>query len=302
MKSALKSHILIEDNFYAKSKDLRGFFDKQFEDPRKTDSKRFVWDYWHVPDQYSLVRTPAYHYFPQKMYMDFHKSLVMWGRRTLGCWDISPPWMSYYINGCKQEFHSDVPHGPWAYVYSLTPWKNRKFSGGETLLLKPEVLSYWQNFGDSQNRELNSFIDRVPALMNRLTVFDPRFPHGVTEVKGTQDPREARLVIHGWFMEPKTYKEGPLPAKATEKILNQCFDQLQELLAHFDLCQGTVSIQMVVAKNGSIKRIQYGTNTLTDLFGRTPGQLNREILKLYSKAQLPSAKAETLITLPLIFS
>lgn len=298
----MKSHILIEDNFYSKSKDLRGYFDQQFEDPRQTDSKRFVWDYWHVPDQYTLVRTPAYHYFPQKMYMEFHKSLVMWGRRTLGCWDISPPWMSYYVDGCKQEFHSDVPHGPWAYVYSLTPWKNRNFSGGETLLLKPEVLSYWQNFGDSKNRELGSFVDRIPSLMNRLTVFDPRFPHGVTEVRGTRDPREARLVIHGWFMEPKTYKEGPLPAKTTERILNERFDYLQELLAQHELCQGTVSIQMIIGKNGDVKKIKYGTNTLTNLSGRAPQRLNKDILKLYSTAQFPVAVKETLITLPLIFN
>lgn len=29
------------------------------------------------------------------------------------------------------------------------------------------------------------------------TVFDPRFPHGVREVRGTRDPLKARLVIHG---------------------------------------------------------------------------------------------------------
>lgn len=297
----MSSHILIEDNFYSKSKDLRRHFETQFQNPRETDSKRFVWDYWHIADQYTLMRTPAYHYFPQKMYMDFHKHLVMWGRKTLGCWDVSPPWLSYYVDGCKQEFHSDVPHGPWAYVYSLTPWKGRKFSGGETLLLKPEVLSYWQNFGDSRDRELSSFVDRIPSLMNRLTVFDPRFPHGVTEVRGVRDPMEARLVVHGWFMEPKTYKEGPLPAKTTEKILNERFDLLQELLGTFDLCQGTVSIQMVVAKNGSVKKIGFGTNTLTDLFGRKTAALNKQLLKLYAAAEFPSAQSETQITLPLIF-
>lgn len=255
-----------------------------------------------MPDQYTLMRTPAYHYFPDKMYMAFHKHLVMWGRKTLGCWDISPPWLSYYVDGCKQEFHSDVPHGPWAYVYSLTPWKGRKFSGGETLLLKPEVLSYWRNFGESRDRELSSFVDRIPSLMNRLTVFDPRFPHGVTEVRGIRDPMEARLVVHGWFMEPKTYKEGPLPSKVVEKILNERFDHLQALLTEFELCQGTVSIQMVVGKNGRMKNLQYGTNTLTDLSGQKTVRLNKAILRLYSEAQFPAAQSETQITLPLIFN
>jgi hypothetical protein len=300
-KSQNKSHILIEDEFYQNSAQLRGYFEEQFQDPKETRSERFVWDYWHVPDQYTLVRTPAYHYFKQKLYMDFHKSLLMWGRRTLGCWDISPPWLSYYVDGCKQEFHSDVPHGPWAYVYSLTPWKNRNFTGGETLILKPEVLSYWRNFGGSQNRELTSFVDRIPALMNRLVVFDPRYPHGVTEVRGTRDPMEARLVIHGWFMEPKTYIEGPQPAARSEKILNQAFDQLQVLLGQAEMVQGTVSIQMYVGTNGRVTSARFATNTLLTLDGQAPKRLNREILKIYQGLQFGTARSTTLMTVPLIF-
>ena len=225
----------------------------------------------------------------------------MWGRRTLGCWDISPPWLSYYVDGCKQEFHSDVPHGPWAYVYSLTPWKGRKFSGGETLMLKPEVLSYWRNFGGAQDRELPSFVDRIPALMNRLVVFDPRYPHGVTEVRGTRDPREARLVIHGWFMEPKTYIEGPLPAKTTEKKLNEGFDQLQELLQQSDLVQGTVSLQLKVGTRGRVLAAKFATNTLLNLDGEVPASLNREILKIYQGLEFSKARSSTLMTVPLIF-
>lgn len=298
---SVKSHVVIEDQFYQGAKKLRDFFESQFENPKETDNKRFVWDYWHVPDQYTLMRTPAYHYFPQKLYMDFHKSLLMWGRRTLGCWDISPPWLSYYVDGCKQELHSDVPHGPWAYVYSLTPWKGRKFSGGETLILKPEVLSYWRNFGGSQDRELPSFVDRIPALMNRLTVFDPRYPHGVTEVRGIRDPLEARLVIHGWFMEPKTYIEGPLPTKSTEKILNLGFDLLQEVLQQTELAQGTVSIQMQVGTNGQVRSARFATNTLLNLDGEVPTGLNREILAIYRQLQFSTARSGTLMTIPLIF-
>lgn len=297
----MKSHILIEDQFYKGADKLRQYFEAQFADPKDTRSERFVWDYWHVPDQYTLVRTPAYHYFPQKLYMDFHKSLLMWGRRTLGCWDISPPWLSYYINGCKQEFHSDVPHGPWAYVFSLSPWRNRKFTGGETLIMKPEVLSYWRNFGGAQDRELASFVDRIPALMNRLVVFDPRYPHGVTEVRGTQDPMEARLVVHGWFMEPKTYIEGPLPTRSTEKILNQGFDRLQTLLAQTELVQGTVSLQLQVGTNGSVKSAKFATNTLLNLDGEIPSSLNREILKVYTSLKFQSARSTTLMTIPLVF-
>jgi hypothetical protein len=297
----MKSHILTTDSFYPQANTLRRYFESQFANPKETQSSRFVWDYWHVPEQYTLHRTPAYHYFPQKMYMPFHKALVQWGRETLGCWDISPPWLSYYVDGCKQELHSDVPHGPWAYVFSLTPWQSRKFVGGETLILKPEVLSFWNHFSESKDRELSSFVDRIPAKMNRLTVFDPRYPHGVVPVRGTQDPMEARVVIHGWFMEPKTYIEGSLPPKKTEKILNQAFLQLQEIMAVSEPAMGTVSLRLRVASSGKVSDVRYMTNTLLTTQGLVPKVLNKNILSLYQSLEFSNARGLTNMTIPLIF-
>ena len=39
--------------------------------------------------------------------------------------------------------------------------------------------------------------------------FDPRVPHGVNRVIGTNDPRQARVVIHGWFNAPEVCWFGP---------------------------------------------------------------------------------------------
>ena len=54
-------------------------------------------------------------------------------------------WVSAYVDGCRQELHADVPHGPFAFVLSLTP-PQRRFTGGETMLLRPHVLDYWRGF------------------------------------------------------------------------------------------------------------------------------------------------------------
>lgn len=294
------SHILLEKSFSSSAGALRAAFDKNFANPKETPSERFVWDYWHVPDQYTLLRTPAYAYFEQKLYMKFHHDLVMWGRRTLGCWDISPPWMSCYVEGCKQELHSDVPHGPWAFVYSLTPWKQRIFEGGETLLLKPPVLNYWKNFSDPQDRELSSFVDRVPAEFNQLTVFDPRYPHGVTEVRGTHDPREGRLVIHGWFTEPKTYIEGYLPPKTTEKVLNRAFDQVVNIIQKTEPIQGTLSLQLEVSSGGKVTAARFATKNILDQQGETPSRLLKQLLSVYKSLEFSSARGKTQITVPLI--
>ena len=161
------NHFQNYKNFFSQSKKLRAEFEKNFENPRETDSKRFVWDYWFFEDQYHLIRTPAFHYFSKKLYTDFHSSLVQWGRENLGCHDISPPWLSYYVDGCYQNLHSDVPHGPWAFVYSLTPSTGKlsnKFKGGETLLLKPKTLNYWASFQDQKDHEVRRLVPKARAM------------------------------------------------------------------------------------------------------------------------------------------
>lgn len=298
-KSALSTH-MVENRFSTKALELRHYFDEQFADPKSLQPKRFVWDYWNVRDQYRLLRTPAYHYFPQKMYMAFHKELVMWGRRNLGCWDISPPWLSCYVDGCYQDLHSDVPHGPWAFVYSLSP-QRPKYRGGETLILKDSVLNFWSESPGSMDRELDSFVERVKPEFNRLVVFDPRRPHGVRRVEGVDDPIDGRLVIHGWFSQPKTYVEGPLSGARVERILNRGLDQiLNELNLPTDLW-GTLAVGLKIARSGQVTEAVYRTQTLRDGQGQVPKALLRQILGIYAQLEFPSATATSEVTLPLIF-
>ncbi|MFP5518958.1 MAG: 2OG-Fe(II) oxygenase [Bdellovibrionia bacterium] len=296
-------HLLIQDKFFDGAKDLRNYYEEQFRNPRETHNQRFVWDYWHVPDQYTLLRTPAYYYFPKKMYEQLHRRIVQWGRENLGCHDISAPWMSYYVNGCQQQLHSDVPHGPWAFVYSLTPWKQRQWSGGETLILKPQVLDYWSHFVDEKDRELNSFVDRVPAQFNRLVVFDPRFPHGVTEVRGTQDPLQARLVIHGWFVEPRPYVVGGLSTQAVQNSLQQPLMSLQALIEHVGAVHGTMSFRIKVSADGQVVNFKWLTNTVHGLEAHAEQikVLNNGIRKLFMNTSFRKAKTPSEITVPLLF-
>ena len=144
--STVSRTVVIVDRFAPEAEALRATFDERFAEPRSTRADRFVWDWWHVPGQYTALRTPAWTYFPKRVYEAFHRRLVAWGRETLGCHDISPPWLSLYIDGCRQELHGDLPHGPFAFVFSLTHWRGRVFTGGETLLVRDEVLDFWHDF------------------------------------------------------------------------------------------------------------------------------------------------------------
>jgi hypothetical protein len=112
---------------------------------------------------------------------------------------------------------------------------------------------------------------------------------------------EARLVIHGWFMEPKTYIEGSLPPKKTEKILNQAFLQLQEIMAVSEPALGTVSLRLKVSSSGKVSDVRYMTNTLLTTQGQVPKVLNKNILALYQSLEFSNARGQTNMTIPLIF-
>jgi hypothetical protein len=299
-----RKSILTIDSFTQNANAMRDHFEDRFADPRSTRADRFVWDYWHVPGQYTALRTPAYHFFPKKLYEAFHNELVWWGRRNLGCHDVSPPWMSCYIDGCRQELHGDLPHGPWAFVYSLTPWKKRKFRGGETVLLKEEILNFWQGFESSRSLEREHIVTEVPSLFNRLTVFDPRIPHGVNEVKGVQDVLDGRLVIHGWFVQPRPFIEGPLSTKELQVRIDDLSGELNRLFAEGLDVQGVLSMRFDVSAQGRVSRPQVLSNALRHPGGdqRIEKALLKHIAKFLEAAPFKKQRGPSSVTLPLVFT
>lgn len=295
-------HLWKEDDFFGEAAALRASFDRRFGDPRQTRGDRFVWDFWHVPDQYTLVRTPADHFFPAALYRRFLRHLTDWARENLGCAALTPPWLSYYVEGCQQQLHSDVPHGPWAFVYSLTP-PRPVFQGGETLILRPEVLDYWRNFRDAGDREVNSFVERVKPSFNRLVVFDPRLPHGVTPVRGTLDPRQARLVLHGWFTEPRPYLKGGLSARQAAPVLDGAVAQFVESLASLGQWHGMVSLRLSVKATGRAAPPKSLADTLVavDADPADAARVRSLLRRAFTGLRFPASRAPTEITLPLLF-
>ena len=231
---------LTVDKFYSKAKSLRAVFDERFANPLDSHAERFVWDFWNVPGEYTHLRTPAYHYFPKKIYEPFHRYLVQWGREHLGCHDISPPWLSSYVTGCKQEPHQDMPHGPLAFVFSLTNWEKRKFKGGETFLKNPRTL--------------------IEPKFNRLTLFNPSVTHGVKELKGTMDPREGRLVIHGWFVNPRPFWVGPMKVRDVQNGIDRGLGAIP--FSQMKLGSGFAAYRLKISKKGTVDTV----HTLVETF------------------------------------
>jgi hypothetical protein len=294
--------VVIVDRFAPEAEALRGTFDERFAEPRSTRADRFVWDWWHVPGQYTALRTPAWTYFPRRVYESFHRRLVAWGRETLGCHDISPPWLSLYVDGCRQELHGDLPHGPFAFVYSLTRWRGRVFSGGETLMVRDEVLNFWQDFRSVRGVEEPDLLRAIEPRFDRLTVFDPRIPHGVRQVTGTRDPREGRLVIHGWFVQPRPFVRGPVRVQALSARIDELGAQLGNLLGELPIA-GVLALAFTIDRRGSVRdlRVLSDTTRVPKAQDRDRGRVIRAMRAAIAAWKLGPQRAPSQVTLPIVF-
>lgn len=298
-----RTTIIKVDTFAPQARAMRKHFESRFSNPHGTARNRFVWDWWHVASQYTLLRTPAWEFFPGELYRDFHDHLVWWGRRTLGCHDVSPPWLSLYVDGCRQEFHADRPHGPFAFVFSLTPWVGRTFRGGETLLMRESTLSYWSRRPTKKGTEHAELFETVAPRFNRLTIFDPRIPHAVGRVEGPLDPKDGRLVVHGWFVQPRPFIEGPLQPSLVQEKLEALTEGLHAELQDAPALDGLVSIRFGVNSSGACTPPRMLAHTLRADDARSvyPSRLIKSLMTRIEGWRFARQRAPSTVTLPFVF-
>lgn len=249
----------IHHEFCDFAEDMRAAFDAHFADPYAiVPAQHFVWNYWHVPGRYTYLRAELPTIVGRDLGDRFMKHLTTWSLLRYG---LKPrlPWLSLYINGCEQQLHNDADNGRLAYVFSLTRWDQRRFSGGETLLLRRQAFD-----GERQTKPayFSDLMDAVPANFNWLVLFDDRLPHGVSRVSGTMAPREGRLVVHGHLFDVEPLLIGVLPQDALSAAgpeLTRDFDRIAAE-AGTDL-HGVVTFRADIAKTGAAS----GVRVLADL-------------------------------------
>lgn len=112
--------------------------------------------------------------------------------------------------------HVSVPTsaGPFAFVLSLTRWEERRFSGGETVLLQPWVLDYWRHFDPAQGTETPQLVrpdfdPDVAVCLGRshrqwLHVSAPTQPLLVRAVCSCPEAPRASCVPHPWPLPQMT--------------------------------------------------------------------------------------------------
>jgi hypothetical protein len=274
---AVPADLIVTPDFFPEVGALRHAYEARFARSYLVSADRFVWDYWYVEGRYAYLRTHARRAFPAPLFDAFLAALRSWGARRLGCAEVSDPWLSYYIDGCRQELHTDLPQGPWAYVFSLTRWEERRFQGGETMFLREEP-------GPADDPE--AFLRLVPAPFNQLLVFDPRAPHGVRPVEGTRDPLFARVVIHGWFREPSRVLPGPASRLDAEGIDRACAT-LQRRLKDLREVHGVAAARVDLGPGGEAA----GVTFLTDRLAGAPREVDQ--VRRAVREVLGAARADT---------
>ena len=291
------------DDFFPDAREMRRVFDERLGTRRGAPRERFVWDYWHVPDQYTYIRTFADEFFPSDLYDRFADHLLAWGRQTLGCTKILSPWLSYYIDGCRQDLHADVPHGPWAYVFSLTNWDERTFTGGETFLLAQDTLDFWRDYDPSRPAELTSFAELIEPRFNRLTVFDPRIPHGVRTVEGTREPLDSRIAVHGWFFEPAVIVSDAIEQAQQRRAFEATLAILLVSLTDADGLDGLVATRIDVSRAGKVTDTRTVSSSLVSTAGddHAVEKVERTIAEFLAGSSFPPLPAEAWAVIPVSF-
>lgn len=298
--------VQIENRFSRNALALRKYFESSLTDA----SRRFSWEFFNSSDLYVHLRTPAAELFKSFPAFDkFTTELKNWGTKTLGCGELSPIWASLYINDCEQRWHSDRPHGPWAFVYSLTPTK-RVFTGGATEILRPEVLRFWESGPQrTQNGFKNDFnesrlIETIQPDFNRLIVFDPKIPHRVSPLHGTRDPKQGRLVLHGWFTPPKTQLAGPLKPNLVDLFLGD-LDEVISKLIHETPGSGHFAVELTVLPTGRVARPRFLLSSVQSVSFNQTAHLNKalqqKLTEFVNGVRFPKQKSATRITVPYNF-
>ena len=280
----------LEQNLFRHANKLKSEFNNRFDIrcQKETPLNRCTWDYWYVRDQFNYFVSPAYSIFEKSTLDEFEKTLLSWIFDNLGCTEINSMWCSNYTHSCGQNLHMDLDQGMWAYVFSLTDWQHRKFTGGETVLLRPEILKFWQNLKKIEEITITSATDRIytkiPARFNQLLVFDGRIPHGVQTIMGTNTVTEGRMVIHGWIKPAKFLVRQKNNKK--QNLTNTLLPQLKIALTDIFDKYAKLNLHGILVNKVSIRNGQVKTMTLPSTIQSNDREfklLLNDILNLFEK-------------------
>jgi len=240
----IKRHHVV-NNFFSDAEAMRAAYDNSVKDAYR---QTVHWQYFCVPQMYTYLRTVPEQVMPAPLFGRFWQHMKQWCIEHTGLLPTGTPNFHLMIDGCTLGLHSDFHNGTLGFVYSLTRWQNRKFLGGETLLMRDGVPSYKKHHVQGE-----VLYELVPAHFNQLLLFDDRIVHGTQTIEGNMDPREARIAMVGHLRPTSPVVRGPLDAAAACRTLTALYPALGEQLRARKEVQGTITFRISVAASGAVE-------------------------------------------------
>jgi hypothetical protein len=292
---------VVVPQFFDGAAELRAAFEEHFLNPHTHTARHDVWDYWYVPETYTYLKTNPAKVVPEPLLARFLQRLNGWAIATLGVSTRLNPYLSLYVNGCRQAIHNDSTAGQLGYVYSITKWDERNFLGGETLLFRQN--QYWGTDRIRSAGATVAFYEKVPARFNQLLLFDDRVIHGVEPIQGTMDPLCGRVVLHGHLRAESVIITGPLPVEPAVQVLKPVADRIQELCTrHKDLLHGFVTLRLVVEADGRVVAVRPLCDRLLPLSAdASPIEpFKRDVAGMLAGVRFPPAPVASEVTVPVL--
>lgn len=259
-----------------------------------------IWNYWHVPGMYTYLRTNPEKLIAVDKLNTFFNALKGFAVERLGLAEVSRPYLSLYVNGCKQNLHNDSANGRFAFVYSLTR-NSRLTTGGETIVYKEGDL-FRDNVGNANAGP--GFYSAIEPRFNRLVLFDDRMPHAVERVEGSMDPLEGRFVFHGHIKEAGALVSGALaPAVTSEVVMSALAPFIDDNYARIRLYHGPLVLRMHVGADGKVAQCYALLDRVTapDAGDADWPGVRMRLMKAFAALQFPKAEGETIVTQPVMF-
>ena len=294
---------LVVDNFLPleMAQTMRRYIEAHFAGPNAHKPQTHqIWNYWHVPGMYTYLRTTPDRLMPAKAVEALVEALRKFSIGALGMGEVSRPYLSMYVNGCRQGVHNDSRNGRFAFVYSLT--KNQRLTtGGETIVFKEGDL-FRDHVGTANAG--HGFFDAIEPKFNRLVIFDDRMPHAVERVDGSMDPLEARFVFHGHIKESGPIVAGALkPAQVNPVVLSALAPFCDDAFARIRLYHGPLALRLVVAPDGKVQSCRVVMDRVTaPAHGDSDWEGMRDrLVAAMTALRFPEAQGPTTITQPVMF-
>jgi hypothetical protein len=280
---------------------MRRDIDAHFAHPEthRPDSHQ-VWNYWFVPELYTYLRTDPARILGQDRVAAFHAALREWSTTRLGMAEVTWPYLSLYVAGCRQGWHNDAVNGRFGFVYSLTR-DARRTIGGETLIQR-ETDPFRANL--TTPTAGRGLYETVEPRFNRLVIFDDRLPHAVERIDGSMDPVEGRFVLHGHLREGAAVATGALPAAAVAGPLNEALARFAgEMAASVALYHGPLALRLTIDGSGAVAACDLLLDRVVhpDAGDTEWPALRAALVARLAALKFPASRGRTVLIQPVLF-